>query len=253
MNNEGVLQSNSLGFVETSPILNSYGKNILERVDAPLGYTRIPVSIESFESYLRSLPLKPDGSPVRYYDGKVKLNNNIYIAVIDYPLNTENVQMSTDAVIRLISEYLYHKKEYEKIVFHAEKKRISFEDYAQGDYSRKNFDAYLVYVMREVSTPSFCADLKSIKLEDIRIGDIFVQNTRPNGHAVIVVDIVENRKGERLFLLAQGFHPAQDIQIIANPNQEEISPWYTLKEGELLTPEWRFMTTDLMRFKFLEP
>lgn len=253
MNNESVLQAGALGFVESSPILNSYGKNVLERVDAPLGYTRVPVSVESFESYLRSLPLKPDGTPVRYYDGRIKPNINIYIAVVDLPLIPENIQMSTDAVIRLISEYLYLHKDYEKIVFHADKKRIAFKDFAEEDYSRKKFDAYLNHAMREVSTPSFCADLKSIKLNDIRIGDIFVQNTSPNGHAVIVVDIVENRKGEKLFLLAQGFQPAQDIQIITNPNHEDISPWYALKEGELLTPEWRFMTTDLMRFKFLEP
>lgn len=252
-NNESVLYPNSMSFAENSPISNTYGKTVLERFDAPLGYTRVSVNAETFSSYLRTLPLKPDGTPVHYYNGNIKPNNNIYTAVIDLPLSTKNVQHSPDAVVRLISEYFYQQKRFDDIVFHLDKEKVSFSNFAKGDFSKQSFQSYLEYVMERMSTPSFCSDLKLVELNNIKIGDIFVQNSLPNGHAVIVVDIVENRKGEKLFLLAQGFQPAQDIQIISNPNREDISPWYQLKEGELLTPEWRFMTTDLMRFKFLEP
>jgi hypothetical protein len=252
-NSESVLYPNSMSFAENSPISNAYGKTVLERFDAPLGYTRVSVNPNTFSSFLRTLPLKPDGTPVHYYNGTIKPNNHIYTAVVDLPLSTKNVQHSPDAVVRLISEFFYQQKHFEAIAFHAEKEKISFTDFAKGDFSKQSFHSYLDYLMERMSTPSFCLDLKLVELNNINIGDIFVQNTLPNGHAVIVVDIVENRKGEKLFLLAQGFHPAQDIQIISNPNREDINPWYQLKEGELLTPEWRFMTTDLMRFKFWEP
>lgn len=252
-NNESVLYPSTMSFAENSPISNAYGKTVLERFDAPLGYTRVSVNTGSFASYLRTLPLKPDGAPVHYYNGNIKPNNNIYTAVIDLSLSDKNVQQSADAVVRLISEYLYQQKRYDDIAFHSDKEKVSFSHFAQGDFSQNSFHSYLDHVMEQMSTPSFCLDLKPIGLENIKIGDVFVQNSLPNGHAVIVVDIVENRKGEKLFLLAQGFQPAQDIQIISNPNREDISPWYPSKEGELLTPEWRFMTTDLMRFKFLEP
>ncbi|MBN2610182.1 MAG: hypothetical protein JXB00_01355, partial [Bacteroidales bacterium] len=54
----------------------------------------------------------------------------------------------------------------------------------------------------------------------------------------------------KVFLLAQSYMPAQDIQILKNPNDKSISPWYSLDfEGDLITPEWTFKKTDLKRFK----
>ncbi len=252
LNQESVLYPNSMNLVENTPLINDYGKTVLERFDAPLGYSRVTVLPNTFQHFLRTLRLKPEGAMVQFYDGKTKPNNNVYVSVVDLPISRQNVQMSSDSVIRLISEFLYKNAEYDKIAFHANKERLSFKDFAKDDFSRKNFEAYMDYAMEKISTPSFCTDLKHVSLKDIKIGDIFVQNTQPNGHAVIVVDLVENTKGEKLFLLAQGFQPAQEIQILANPSQDDISPWYALKEGELLTPEWRFMTSDLMRFVFLQ-
>ncbi|MFR5661112.1 MAG: DUF4846 domain-containing protein, partial [Butyricimonas faecihominis] len=56
--------------------------------------------------------------------------------------------------------------------------------------------------------------------------------------------------GEKLYLLAQSYMPAQDIQVLVNPKERDKSPWYTLKgEGNILTPEWGFTSEDLKRFK----
>lgn len=253
LNSESVLPSGAAGFAEDSPLVNNYGKTVLERFDTPLGYSRVPVQKNTFATYLRTLELLPAGSPAHYYNGKVKPNDaNIYVAVVDLPISSKNIQMSASSIIRLVSEYLFINHEYEKIAFHTENQKIGFVSFSNGDYSKGEFRKYMDFVMERSSTPSFCTDLKPEKLPNIQIGDIFVQNNLPNGHAVIVVDMVENKKGDKLFLLAQGFQPAQEIQIISNPSDPEISPWYKLKEGELLTPEWRFMTSDLMRFKFLD-
>ena len=46
----------------------------------------------------------------------------------------------------------------------------------------------------------------------MQIGDVLIQGGSP-GHAVIVVDMAENpATGEKLYLLAQSYMPAQDIQ-----------------------------------------
>ncbi len=253
LNTEGLLYSGTLNYAESNELVNNYGNTVLDRIDAPLGYTRVAVKQNTFSSYLRKLELLPNGSMAHYYDGKVKLNDdNIYVAVVDLSISSKNIQMSAGSVIRLVSEYLYNNKEYEKISFNTDNQKISFVDFSHGDYSKTEFHNYMDYIMERASTPSFCTDLKPVNLSDIQIGDVFVQNNLPNGHAVIVVDIVENKKGQKLFLLAQSFQPAQEIQIIANPENPDLSPWFQLKEGELLTPEWRFMTSDLMRFKFLD-
>ncbi|MEL6922398.1 MAG: DUF4846 domain-containing protein, partial [Bacteroidota bacterium] len=77
----------------------------------------------------------------------------------------------------------------------------------------------------------------------------FIQGGFP-GHAVIVVDMAENEAGEKLFLLAQSYMPAQDMHILKNPKNATASPWYALKDlsAELPTPEWNFSIADLHRF-----
>ncbi len=43
--------------------------------------------------------------------------------------------------------------------------------------------------------------------------------------------------------------PAQQTQILINPNDENMSPWYSLKDKEKLkTPEWTFEIDTLRRF-----
>ena len=67
---------------------------------------------------------------------------------------------------------------------------------------------------------------------------------------VIVVDMAINRKeGKVIFLLAQSYMPAQDIHILKNPGNSQLSPWYSTDFGDkLVTPEWEFTRDDLMRF-----
>jgi len=61
------------------------------------------------------------------------------------------------------------------------------------------------------------------------------------------VDVAENKTGEKVFLLAQSYMPAQDIQVLKNPNNEHLSPWYSSQiTGQLVTPQWTF-TKDQMK------
>jgi len=93
--------------------------------------------------------------------------------------------------------------------------------------------------------------LISAKHKKIKIGDVFIEGGYP-GHAVIVVDAVENEPGEKMFLLAQSYMPAQDIHILRNPNLI-ISPWYKAKNSDrLVTPEWIFDYEDLHRVTIIQ-
>ena len=38
------------------------------------------------------------------------------------------------------------------------------------------------------------------------------------GHVVLIVDMAENDKGEKIFMLAQSYMPAQQTQILINPS-----------------------------------
>ena len=99
------------------------------------------------------------------------------------------------------------------------------------------------------STLSLDEELKSVNVEDMQIGDVFIKGGSP-GHCVIVVDMVQNKKtGEKIFMLAQSYMPAQQTQLLINPNDKDLSPWYSLDFGkELKTPEWTFTRDQLKRF-----
>jgi hypothetical protein len=78
-------------------------------------------------------------------------------------------------------------------------------------------------------------------LKSIEAGDVFIKGGTP-GHAVTVMDVAMNAKGEKIFLLSQSYMPAQDIHILKNFNDLSISPWYRVSdiESTLETPEYTF-------------
>jgi len=61
--------------------------------------------------------------------------------------------------------------------------------------------------------------------------------------------MAKNDADEKIFMLAQSYMPAQDIHILKNPNDTEISPWYKATNlEELATPEWAFNKGNIKRF-----
>ena len=80
---------------------------IQTRFAVPYGFFRTKEAVNSFGYYLRDLPLKPTGSQVKYFNGSIKLNQNIYDAVIDLPIGNKNLHQCADAVMRLRADYFY--------------------------------------------------------------------------------------------------------------------------------------------------
>ncbi|QZY56924.1 DUF4846 domain-containing protein [Crassaminicella profunda] len=250
-------------------IINEKGLTIYDRINVPKGCTRTKVEENSFADYLRKLPLKEHNAKVSYYNGKIKENFGVYEAVVDMDIGTRNLQQCADAIMRLRGEYLFQKKDFEKIHFNLTNGfRVDYDKWIQGNRvvvdgnktywkkksqkssTYKNFRKYMDLIFSYAGTLSLSKELQAIKLEEMQIGDIFIQGGSP-GHAVIVVDMAENKEtGEKYYLLAQSYMPAQDIQILVNPNNRDISPWYVLNtDKEIInTPEWTFTKDDLKRF-----
>lgn len=233
-------------------LINPDGKTIQERFNTPKNYSRIPLEATHFGSYLRNLPLKTFNSPVKYFDGREKYNNNVYISVVDMEIGTRDLQQCADAVMRLRGEFLFEQKRLQDIHFNflSDGKPRYFKKYAKGDHSYKKFRRYMNYIFAYANTASLRKELAKVSnIKDIQVGDVFIQQGNPFGHAVIVVDVAKNTQGEKIFMIAQSYMPAQETQILVNQNNKKISPWYTAKKGTLLTPEWTFESSDLRRFK----
>lgn len=219
----------------------------------PAGYERILAKDLSFGRYLRNLALDTVDNSVYSYDGSVIMSENGYqYAIIDIDIGKRDLQQCADAVMRLRAEYLYHQKRYSEIHFNflSDGKPRYYNNYTKGNKTYQKFRKYMDYIFAYANTGSLKKELKKVnKLEDLQIGDIFIQSGVPFGHAVIVVDVAKEVKtGKKIFMLAQSFMPAQSIHIMKNYNNE-LSPWYSVDFGDKLTlPSWTFYAHDLRRF-----
>ena len=233
-------------------IIDTAGKTIFKRFEPPPGFMRTVIDTASFGYYLRHLKLKTFGTRVRYYDGRSKNKSNVYISVIDMDIGNRDLQQCADAIMRLRSEFLYARQRYRDIHFNfvSDGQPRYYEEFNEGDHSYGKFRNYLDYVFSYANTRSLSQELISLNsIEEMRIGDVFIQTGNPYGHAVIVVDMAENPdSNEKVYMLAQSYMPAQDIQVLVNINNSKISPWYLLDEGQIETPEWIFSLSDLKRF-----
>jgi Domain of unknown function (4846) len=249
-------------------LVDPSGMTIGRRFRTPEGYVRADEPAGSFGAYLRDLPLKPHGAEVRLYDGRTKGGPVVHEAVVDLEIGRRDLHQCADAVIRLRAEYLYARGESARIHFNltngfradyaewARGKRVvvsgdtaRWEERAAPSDSRRDLWDYLETIFAYAGTWSLARELRPVPAADIRAGDVFIVGGSP-GHAVIVVDLaIDGGSGEKLFLLAQSYMPAQEIHVLKNPSDDAIGPWYRVPAETLATPQWTFAATDLRRFE----
>lgn len=255
------------GIYPAKQLIDTSGTTIATRFLSPDGFQRSQEDSAGFGSYLRNLPLKRHGSPVHLYDGSLKGNQSAHVAVIDMSVGKRDLQQCADAVMRLRGEYLFHAQRYSEIHFRfvsgfncgyskwREGNRVAlngnavfWQKSASADKTYGGFLKYMETVFNYASTLSLEKELRPIELKDVAIGDVLIRGGSP-GHAVIVVDLVENANGDKLVLLAQSYMPAQEIQVLMNPMNSNLSPWYNLDERmKIYTAEYTFEKFQLKRF-----
>jgi len=239
---------------KTVSVINPTGKTIISRFNLPEGYNYSSVQENSWGSFLRSLPLKPDGSEVKTFDGTVKPNYQTYLAVVDLPIGKKDLHQCADAIMRLRADYLFSQTRFKDISFRqASGKTLSYTTWLAGRTPDKtNLWTYLESVFNTANTTSLNQQLKPKAINTLEIGDVFVTGPPPGysyGHAIIVVDKCINKEGKVKFMLAQSYMPAQEIQILDNPANPGC-PWYDLDFGQTLdTPEWDFTSSQLKTFE----
>lgn len=234
-------------------------------IPLPAGYARIPQAPGTFGAWLRKMALKKDHT-VYLYDGRRKANQEAQYAVLDISVGNRDLQQCADAVMRLYAEYLYTSGKEQQIGFHAtdgtwmdygswrqgyrfvlQKGKLSKQRLAQPSTDRAGFMQYLQTVFAYAGTLSLSRELQTVAAtREILPGDVFIRGGSP-GHAVIVMDVARNAAGEKIFMLAQSYMPAQNIHVLKNPAAE--GPWYPASfGGKLITPEWIFSQSELARF-----
>jgi hypothetical protein len=242
------------------------GDTIAGRFLPPPGFERPAEASDSFGAWLRGLPLKPPGSPVKLFTGALKPNQAIHAGVIDIDVGNRDLQQCADAVMRLRAEWLWSLGRAQEIAFdYTGGGRVSFSRWAKGErpsedgkrWSRSaaadagyaSFRRYMTAVFIQAGTYSLARELADVPVAEMQPGDVFIKGGFP-GHAVLVLDVVRSpATGETRFLLAQSYMPAQDIHVLKSPGNADGSPWYAMPKGALFTPEWVFPPNSLKRWR----
>lgn len=227
---------------------------------------------DEYSTWLLDLPLFPDGHETRYYNGSTKYNSGkINVGVVKMDMVGKfitgkeipaDLQQCADACMRIWAEYLWKSKQYDKIHFkggngfvyeytkwaagyrvHFDKNwHATWQKDAQTDYGYTTFRKYLSLVFNYCGTLSISKDMKRVEPNDVRPGDIIIYGGSP-GHAVTVMDVLRNKEtGKIRVMLSQSYMPAQEIEILASPNDHN-APWYDIdieKNHGVETPQWDF-------------
>lgn len=237
-------------------------------IATPRGYIRSSIPVTDFGYYLKELKLKPN-TTVFLFNGAPKVNQQAQYAVLDISVGNKDLQQCADAVMRLRAEYLFMEKRFEQIRFYAgDGTWISYAGWLKGmryklsgnrlvitrgtpgPPTHTSLLQYLDIVFSYCGTATLPASLYKKPIAAMQPGDVLLKPGAP-GHAVIVIDMAQNNKGEKIYLLAQSYMPAQDIHVLRNPSGRQPGPWYLLANNNdmIQTPEWTFYTDQLYGWK----
>lgn len=217
----------------------------IQSIPLPVGFERLKADPGTFYAYLRNVGLK-EQTTVYLFNGQPKRNQNAQYALLDISVGNTDLQQCADAVMRLRAEYLYEQKKFDQIVF-LDNANTAYR--FDSPYSRDRFDKYLHRIFGMCGSASLAKQLKPAKnFNAIEPGDVLIRGGFP-GHAVIVMDVALNNEGKKRYLLAQSYMPAQDIHVLKNPMNEELSPWYEVDDNPVIqTPEYRFTQNELRKW-----
>lgn len=241
-------KNDKLNDASSHSIINTKGETVQQRIAPPDGFKRVEEKTGSFGYFIQNLPLKPAGSPVLDYMGNKIYNQDSHVAVVDYDIGSKDLQQCADAVIRVHAEYLFHNQKEDKIEYHftngdlyrwidykagyrpilINNNTIDFQKSAPQTQGYDSFRKYLDHIFMYAGTISLNKETRPVASNDaIKTGDILITPGSP-GHVVFIAGHAKNKNGKSVYLLAEGYTPAQSIHVVNNPYNKTISPWYEL-------------------------
>lgn len=229
-------------------------------------FNRVVCKPGTFAYWLRNLPLKPKDSPVLDYRGLVykKGTDSTVAAVVNWNMQGKRLEQCMDILVRFYAEYLWENNRYGDIVFPLpggyylrwndwkSGKRpyfkgidVHLKKHENPDSSRTSFERYLRIVFAESHTQQFYFAYERIVPKNIQIGD-FIVKRGSKSHAVMIVDLAWNNKGDTLALIGHGDTPACQFYIL---NYRRDDPWIPLdfNKEKIPLPIRREMSWDGLR------
>ena len=197
----------------------------IKDLPAPAGYRRLEYVDSSYSGWIKKLPIKGDNF-ILGYDGE-PIISPLYsvLAVIDMPmLFSQDLEQCADWCFRFRAEYFKQTGRLEQLyLFDYNGKRRYYRD------SGKLYKGFLKWTMGYANSYSLKKGCQSVDEIDLRPGDMLVQNqTGGVGHVSVVMDVCQDGKGDRLYLIGYSFMPAQQFHIERAGDGKGQRGWFFL-------------------------
>lgn len=203
------------------------GKTIINSIEVPDGYIREKFPAGSYNNWIQNLPLK-ECTVILDYTGKRLDTYSFYniFAVVDMPLLfNADLEQCADYCMRFWAEY---HKEMDKLDslylfdYSGNKKRFSG--------SGKTYIEFLRQAFAYSNSYSLKMGCKELEIEDLKPGDMIVQNKGGGiGHVSLILDVCASEQGEKLYLIGYSFMPAQEFHIEKADDSRGIEGWFTIE------------------------
>lgn len=199
--------------------------NKISSLPLPSDYVRVTYPDASFSSYLQKLSLKSEN---KIYSHKGEDLSHWYesLGVIDKPLlYKDDLEQCADFTMRLWADFHKETKLLSELyLFQYSGKKIYFKS------SGKSFPQFLRNAFANSNSHSLKKGGKEIKVDELRPGDLFVQNENGGiGHVSIILDHAKSPAKEDLFLIGFSFMPAQEMHIEKSPSNRGKSGWFSYR------------------------
>lgn len=227
-------------------------ESIESRFPPPEGFRRVVVAPGSYQEWLRRLPLLPRTTVATDWQNRPVFRPEEVGGVLDWRL-LGSVEQCADIAIRLMSEHAYAEKPGTSPRFRSlSGQDIQWAQWLEGEYStnpsgtaivyregrsrpgnRREFDAFLRFVMNYTNTASMARDWREVKAADLRIGDVIIQphcTGAGMGHLSVVIDAIENDSGDRRYLFVDGYTPARLPVVRQRLEGQPGTVWMTIEE-----------------------
>lgn len=216
-------------------ITNIWQASCVGDIPTPRGFVRDTVQPQSYQAYLRALPLKPKGTPLNLYGGQKAKHQILAAAVVDHPL-LNRYEQCADVIFRLRAEYLLGMGRYDDIRFtDVNDSLLCFvPDTVPADSMQTYFEKYITYVFEWCNTTSLFRETLPRPFIDVQAGDILVHPAQENenyGHAILIADVAHSPSGRVAVLCLEGNTPAREKHLVRNINLLR-NPWFIIDSGD---------------------
>ena len=233
----------------------------------PKGFKYIePKDTLSYEYWLAHFPIWHQYKSIGTWKGGKAFNYDEVSRAVHLPWKGP-VFKDVAIPVRILGEYRFQYKQKDKFqILPTKGEMLTYEKWLHGKPAfshlgdvifrddtlktdtEEEYYKYMLFCMQNVSFESVARSCDSIPSNELQAGDMYIgyNEKGKDGKLFIIMNVISNKAGDKMYLVANGCPEACDMHI-QKFNEDRDNPWIDIKRLQSLTDEYEF--SNFYRFK----